>query len=349
MILQRVMSCTNRGNNSKRGSVVLETAITFTITLIFICSMISVIVFMRTDILMQRSFDQACEQTAVLTPLSIPLSDTVSVLVNAFPEIGIGSSRGGEVLKKVASVIGGIDLYTGNSLENLLLEQTLAHDIANKVRGGYIERNNGSGFFVPDLIDIDIRINKKMCIMEVTCTYRVLTLAGNIERRIYSSVPVYGRLDLMLNPLGTKKEERDIWSEDNFTRGDFFREENGSNLPKTFPVIDSFDKGTCTSVYSIDLTSPYYASDRRVMNQLKGEIDSLADFDGADVMINKRRYVVDGSDIRNRVLTVVIPGNADDASRSRVSSMSGYASLRGVKMNIVEYGTSGRYQASEDT
>ena len=345
MISRRVMSCTN----NKKGSVVLETAITFTVTLVFICSIISVIVFMRTDILMQRSFDQACEQTAVLTPLSIPLSDTVSVLVNAFPELGTGSTKGGEVIKKVASLIGGIDLYTGNSLENLLLEQTLAHDIANKVRRGYIERNGGSEFFVPDLIDVDIRINKKMCIMEVTCTYRVLTLAGSIERKIYSSVPVYGRFDLMLNPFAAKDEERDIWSEDNFTRGDFFREENGSNLPKTFPVIDSFDNGTCTSVYSIDLTSPYYASDRRVTNQIKGEIDSLADFEGADVMINKRRYVVDGSDIRRRVLTVVIPGNADDASRARVESMTGYASSRGVKMNIVEYGSSGRYQARQGT
>ena len=343
MILRRVMLCTN----DKRGSVVLETAITFTITLVFICSIISVIVFMRTDILMQRSFDQACEQTALLPPLSIPLSDAVSTLVNAFPDLGIGKTKGAEVLKKAASVIGGIDIASGYTLENLILEGTLAHNIANNIRSGYVKRNNGSDFFVPDLIDVDIRLNGSLNVMEISCTYQILTLAGRIERRIYSSVPMYGNIDLTLIPSDKGDGSKDIWSEDNFTRGDFFREEGGSNLPKTFPVIDTFENGTASSTYSMDLTSPYYSSEKRVTSTIKGEIDKMADFEGADVMINKKRYTIRADQITDRVLKIVIPGNSDDTARARVEAMSEYAGSRGVRLDIVEYGNSSRYQKND--
>ena len=331
----------------KRGSVILETALCFSIALVFICSVISITVFIRTDILMQRSVNQACEEVSLLPPAGIPLSDTVSTLINAFPDLGIGDTKGAGVMRKVASVVGGVDMYTGYTIEELVLEGTLAHTIANKIRGGYISRNNGSDFFVPESIDVDLNVKGEEHIIEVVCTYDTLTLAGRIRRSIYSVIPIYGRFDLLLNPSSAEEDDYDIWSEDNFTRGDFFREEQGSNMPKTFPVIDSYDNGVCSSVYSLDLTSPYYASGR-LDRTVKGEIDKLADFDGADVMINKQRYVVRGSDITGRVLDIIIPSNADESDKERLRSYTSYASSRGVQMRITEYGNSRRYISEQE-
>ncbi len=340
MILRKDMHYTISGEG---GQVAIETAISFTLTLIFICSIISVIVFYRTDILMQRSVEQASEEMSLLPPTSIVYTDTVSTLVNAFPEIDAGNDKGGEIVSKIASTIIGIDSFSGNTLEEMILEGTAAHLMANNIRAGYIDRNNGSDFFVPDSIDVDLNIPSEHHIMEVEVTYEILTLAGRIQRKIYSTIPLYGDSDLFLNPDKSAGEPEDIWSKDNFTRGDFFREENDSNLPKTFPVIDSFNNGICESVVSVDLTAPSYSSPSKIVERITGQIDELASFNGADVMISGSRYCVSDRDINSRVLTVVIPSNSEESSKNELNSLENYARLRGVILNVVEYGESQRY------
>ena len=47
--------------NNKRGQVAIESAIAFTITLVFLASVVSAIDFYRTDILMRRACEQTCE------------------------------------------------------------------------------------------------------------------------------------------------------------------------------------------------------------------------------------------------------------------------------------------------
>ncbi|MBP5261665.1 MAG: hypothetical protein J6Z43_06030 [Clostridiales bacterium] len=330
-------------NDDKKGSVSLETAICFSITLVFVCTVISVIVFYRADILMQRSVEQACEEISLLPPTSIVMTDTVSTLVNAFPEVEIGSEKGREVIRRVSSALIGIDGFSGNTLEDLFLEGTLAHVLANNIRSGYIERNGGSDFFVPELIDVDINENSERHILEVLVTYDTVTLAGRIQREIYSVIPVYGEPSLFLNPAKGQTDSDDIWSKDNFTRGDYFREENGANLPKTFPVIDSYEGGQCGSIVSIDLTAPTYSTASGINKKLVEEIDSLAAFDGADVVISGERYRVDGRNISSRVLTVVIPSNSSEYARADLDALAGYADLQGVTMRVVEHGTSTRY------
>ena len=329
--------------NSRAGSITLETAISFSLTLILICGVVSVIMFYRTDILMQRSFEQTCEQISLIPPTTVIAADSLSTLVNAIPD---GDSNDGDAManiSKVASIIAGINGFTGDTAGDLILEGTMAGYIADSIRAGYIERNGGSDFYAPEFIDVDLSIDNDRHVMEVICNYYIDTLAGRINRNIFAAVPLYGDPILTLN--GSKADsESDIWSQDNFTRGDFFREENGSNLPKTFPVIDSFENGEARSTLSIDLTAPTYGSDSSIIKRVRGEIDELAGFDGADVIISGQRYTVRSGDIRSRTLTVVIPSNSDDSSRGTLTMLRSYADANNVDMRIVEYGTSMRYQ-----
>ena len=254
--------------NNRHGQVALEAAIAFTIALVFIASVVSAIDLYRTDILMRRSVEQTCEKMSLLYPVSVPASDFLSAAVNAFPDLGIGDTKGAEVISKVSSAALGIDSASGHTIKELILQGVFSHTMEDQIRQCCIERNGGSDFFVPDDIEVFFAVNDRHHIIEVTTEYSVVTIAGRKSRSIYSVIPLYGDPVLMLQskPEGgqadkEKEEEKDdIWSLGNFERGEAFRERFGANLPKTFPVIDSADGGTVTAIRSIDLTSPYYQS-----------------------------------------------------------------------------------------
>ena len=75
------MNCMNR-----KGSVSLETAISFSLVLVFLTAIISVTAFLRTDILMQRAVKQSCDDLAHFMPFTVVAADSVSTLVNALPD-----------------------------------------------------------------------------------------------------------------------------------------------------------------------------------------------------------------------------------------------------------------------
>ena len=79
-------------HKNKRGTVTVESAIAFTITIVFIAAIVSAIDYYRTDILMRRSVEQTCEKMSLLYPVSVPASDLISSAVNAFPDLGIGKA-----------------------------------------------------------------------------------------------------------------------------------------------------------------------------------------------------------------------------------------------------------------
>lgn len=331
---------------NKRGQVTLEAAIAFTITLVFLASVVSAIDYYRTDILMRRSVEQTCEKMSLLYPVSVPATDLMSAAVNAFPDLGIGDTKGAEVVSKVVSVALGLDDATGHNLKELILQGAFAHTMEEQIRQGCIERNGGSDFFVPDDIEVFFNISDEHHIIEVTTEYSVVTLAGRKQRSIYSVIPLYGDPVLMLQSEEHKQSEgedssNDIWSMSNFDRGDAFREQYGANLPKTFPVIDSVDGGDVTAIRSIDLTSPYYQDKANVQKKIKDDIRSIGGFEPQSAVINGQTYTVDHVDSRH--LTVIIPENSGEAGREAVEELKGYAFVHGVILDICEYGTSERY------
>lgn len=332
---------------NKKGQITLEAAIAFTITLVFLASVISSIDLYRTDILMRRSCEQTCEKMSLLYPVSIPSTDFMSAALNAFPDLGIGGTRGAEVISKVISVGLGTDNATGNTVKELILQGLFSHTMEEQIRNACIERNGGSEFFVPDDIDVFFAVNEKHHIIEVTTEYSVVTIAGRKTRSIYSVIPLYGDPVLTLKAQalaesGNEEKQKDaIWSLSNFDRGDAFREKYGANLPKTFPVIDSVNGGEITAIRSIDLTSPYYQDISHVEKEIKEDIRAIKGFEPQSAVINGKTYSVDRVDSRH--ISVIIPENSSPVSKEALEELKGYAFVQGVILDIIEYGSSDRY------
>lgn len=325
----------------KKGSVTIESAICFTMVLVLIACIVSAINLYRTDILMTRSVNQCCENLSLLYPLSVPAGDAASVILNAFPDTAVDGTKAASVIGTVLKVSGGLNSLTDFRFEEDVLEGVLAGTMANNIARNYKERNGGSAFFCPDEIDVRFDISSKRHIIEVTVDYSVVTVAGRKYKQIFQIIPLYGDSSLILEGSEPKSSGKDIWSLDNFSRGEAFRKIFNTNMPKTYPVIDDYSDGNAMALKTIDLTSPYYKSDSRLNEAIKSDIDKLAAFKGGEKQINGSNYNV-GS-INSRTLTVVIPGNSPQDRRDVVSSFKEYAGSKGVTLEIREYGKSDRY------
>lgn len=326
---------------NKKGSVTIESAICFTLVVILIACIVSAINLYRTDILMTRSVNQCCENMALIYPVTVTAGDAASVLLNAFPDTGIEGTKASSVIGTVAKAVGGIDSITGFKLEESVLEKLLAGTMARNIKECYKQRNGGTLFFCPDDIDVRFDISSKRHIIEVTVEYSVATIAGRKHKQVFSIIPLYGDGSLILEGDEPKNGSKDIWALDNFSRGEAFRDIFNANLPKLFPVIDNYSDGDVMSLKTIDLTAPYYKSDKKIERTVKSDIDELAAFKGAEKTINGKDYKVSG--ISGRTLTVVIPGNSPKDRKNVISSLKEYARSKGVKLVIKEYGKSSKY------
>lgn len=324
---------------TKRGSITIETAITFTIFLVFIAGIISAAQFYKTNILMQRAVEQSCEKVSVLTPLSISSGSAISTVSNALPDVEI---EGAENVTRVMSYVVGIDKSTGNPLAELLLENMFAPYMANDISKRYKELND-SDFFAPKYIDVSYNINTAHSCIEVTVTYKVTTIVGKFERKVYSIIPIYGDPQFLLFE-SKKKSDSDIWSADNFTRGNYFRDDNGANLPEKFPVIDAYNDGTITSIRSIDLTAPQYQSQSKTEKVVMEELIKLKNFEGATYSSGGETVKIPESSIDKRKLVIIIPSNATDEQKKHINSIKKTALAEGISMEIREQGVSNKYK-----
>jgi len=332
-------------HRTKIGSASIEAAIGFSAVLVFISAIVNLMAFYRADILMQRSVDQTCEKLSLVMPLIVTGGDALTTGINALPDSDFLDTTAASVVSGITSLGVGIDGVTGNNIVELILEGTLASSAANDVVSGYIERNGGSDFMAPEYVNVKFDIDDVHYLLNVSVEYEIQTLLGPRRRTVYSVVPVYGEFTLFLSPSVSEKTDYDIWGEDNFTRGDYFRSSYGANLPKTFPVIDSFENGTATSVLSVDLTAPTYQSASSITEVITENIDELSSFTGAQKEISGQTYSVSG--IISRKLIVVIPENSSDASKLAVKAYTSYAALKGVSLVVEEYGQSTKYSSGD--
>lgn len=329
----------------KSGSITIETAIAFSITLIFLTSVITAVVLLRTDILMQRAVRETCSELSVFTPLSITATDTVSTLVNALPDSITDDQEQTQTIADLTAYTMGFDIASDGAFTSAVLDVSLSRKMENTIAARYVDYNGGSENFMPDYIDVDFDIDMDRQFIYVYVTYQVDTIVGPVYMNICDGMPFYGDRELFLNPEETAEQEdtEDVWSLHNFDRGERIGEAFGANLPRTFPVIDGFEDGRAVSVSSIDLTSPYYSDVSRIERRIGAEIDALADFDGADVNINGSNYRIDGYQITGRQYTLVIPTNTPESYYDVLNGLSEYAASRGVEFSVAQYGVSGAY------
>lgn len=329
----------------KKASIALETLIAFSIFLLLLVYIVNMISLYRSDILMQRALEKTSEDLELLTPLSVSASDTISTMINAMPEGSLGGCSSAMAL--VGKVFGGIDLASGNELKDLLVEGLLSDKIRDDIASEYVRYNNGSEFFLPDKIEVSIKLSDIHQMIEVYVTYSTSTIAGEFERDLYSIIPFYGYFDLFLNGMQADDDNEisgdEFWELSNFSKGDHLREEFGSNLPENFPVINIFKDHEAISVVSCDLTAPKYISITAVNYVVTKEINSLSSFDGASVKYSGEEYTVDGDDINRKILILLIPENSPEESCKVLDLQKKYASLMGVELDVRKYGVSAKY------
>lgn len=331
-----------------RGSSSLEGAVAFSAVLLFITAMVSILAFVRADIMMQRSVEQTAEKLSAVFPAVITAGDGISALANAVPDGELKS----EVMAKVAKAVAGIgkigvaaDDLTGGSIREIVLEGVLAERAASDIAEGFKERNNGSELMMPNYINVVFDIDDNHNIIYMTAEYKIPTIIGDVGRSVVSVMPVYGEFTLFLN--GTDEapsQEDDIWSRDKLDRGEDFRSRYGANLPKMFPVVDIYEDGTVTSIRSMDLTAPDYTSGNGLGKAVKRDINKLAKFTGDKMNYKGTDYVVD--DIRGKRLLVVIPANSDPDVKAALAGYKAYAASKGVNLDITEYGISRKYESN---
>lgn len=327
---------------NKKGSITLETGIVFSVFLLLIVTVISVLCFYRTDALMQRAVEQSAEEFSLYPPLSVTGGDITSTVINMIPDEKADS----KAFKKAVNVLSEISPDSRKNLKDILEEAVFAPVFAGNVRKNYRLRAGNVKALEPSYIDVDFVIEKDSSCIEVMVTYRTDTLAGELERKIYTAIPVYGDIELFLNGRTDGPEAADrIWEEGNFKRGDYFREYKGVNLPKLFPVIDGYNEktGEVVAVRSIDLTAPDYTKRKRTEKILKDEIKELGKFKGASSVISGVTYEVKEEDIRSRTLKIIVPGNTGQAELEAAEGLKDYARRKGVLLEIEKYGKSYKY------
>lgn len=103
------------------------------------------------------------------------------------------------------------------------------------------------------------------------------------------------------------------------------------NLPKNFPKIDRFSKGTATSIKSLDLGAKSYESASAVKSRVNSYIDDVASFNGA-----KHDGVnIGAKDITSRGLDLAVPGPGTPAQVQALNDAVTYGASVHVTVRIV--------------
>jgi hypothetical protein len=113
-------------------------------------------------------------------------------------------------------------------------------------------------------------------------------------------------------------------------RGFIYEEMLGGNLVKNYPVIDKFVQGVATSIKTLDLGAKTYQNAGKVLSVLKGYINKLEAFEGA----NFAKVNTTNGAITEKILEVGIPKGASAAQIEAIQSAVKYGAENGIKVNV---------------
>ncbi|NLC68709.1 MAG: hypothetical protein GX754_08030 [Clostridiaceae bacterium] len=184
-----------------------------------------------------------------------------------------------------------------------------------------------SGFFENENNDIDLMVKYRVDIPAPVKIFYPLCLVNRACARAW----LYGDEN-------TRNEE-DIWSLDNFTRGKKIRAIFGANLPLNFPVIAKFSQGVAVMIKSMDLTSKSYQDAVFAQKKIHEYINELAAYNGQEKPWGKRGIVIRQGDIKTKQVLLVIPGNPiRNEIEELLQECRIYAAGNGVELRIERYG-----------
>jgi filamentous hemagglutinin len=105
----------------------------------------------------------------------------------------------------------------------------------------------------------------------------------------------------------------------------------GQNLPRNYPVIDSYVNGVANSIKSIDLSAATYQNVAALTNTLNGYVNSLANF----APVNWGAAQLAGSPITARILTLATPSAGTAAQQGAIRQVIQSAAASGVTVSPV--------------
>jgi hypothetical protein len=113
-------------------------------------------------------------------------------------------------------------------------------------------------------------------------------------------------------------------------RGFVYEASQGANLVKNYPVIDKFLKGVATSIKTLDFNMDTYAKNSKaIYNTLKGYIDKLVEFKGANV-----GGVNTVNQIEKKILNVGVPKGANEEQIKMLQQAVEYGKSLNIEVQI---------------
>lgn len=308
-----------------KGSLTLETAVVLPLLCFYILSLYALAAGFRADMLWQEAGRSAIKEAALAT-----------VLFKAGAEGVPDQVANAEDLMKI------IGKAVEDGLSSALLTTRQRHWFSVNTKDDLFLR-----FFIKDPFGYIERIDDRLY---YSFTYRQILDPALSLRAYRLPLPYWGGIDFKNASLDTKKieseeekKDNDIWSENALTRGQYFRQTEGANLPASYPVVAFFDKGRAVSIKSVDLTAPTYASGTELRKKISGHLNELGSFEGTENW-GQEGITIAGTDIRERVLKLIIPENSPPLLLNVLAEEKAAAEARGFTIEWVARGESGKYK-----
>lgn len=324
---------------NERGSLVLDAALIIPLIIFIFYFMLSAILTIQHEIVMRYALDQTAKELSLLIPLAEGIYAELdhSIIDETINEIIPECSN--EFKQSV-----------GDLASSVFLQDFLQNQIDKWLNEG---ANRLSIRIPPDRRQIILDTVSDHSI-QMKMKYHVKTPWTETEKLAVTYIPVWSKYDSQYraddqNQDQTNQAEDNIWSEHNFVRGKYFRDQYKANLPFNYPTICRFQAGEVLAVRSLDLTAPSYSSSEQVSQQIEQEITSLSKFKGSNRDTGLTVGKINAADITARKLIVVIPGNSTYGIDHQIfSDLTNEASNRGVNLQIAVRGNSYRYLERPD-
>ena len=345
--------------SEKKGSIILEIAISTPVFLLLGAFLLTVISCSRADILLSAAVDQVTQELSLAVPVAgagidfageaLSYINSASAEKDASAQTGTGKNNNVEILTGAAGCAGAVLDSFGIEGEDVLSTLLFGGAVKNRIIETY-NSYDSSDILVHSRIKnvsvyIDYDVNLKVIWLYVY--YQWNTLFGTTDKVIVSAVPIYGDLELTLPETEDESPKDNVWLLSNFERGLSLRSTYGGNLPVYYPVIAKWNNGTATSIKSIDLTAPGYQNPGILSDAIQENIDDLAGFEGTASSFGTTGIQISSDQISSRVLVIIIPRNSPKEAYNELISKTYDAAIYGVQIQIEQYGSSFRFVDKE--
>ncbi|NLM19659.1 MAG: hypothetical protein GX217_06515 [Clostridiaceae bacterium] len=332
---RQIVNCVSKGKfKDEAGGIIFDAAIIMPL-IIFICYfMLSTILTIQHEIIMRYALDQTAKELSLIIPLAEGISSEIEQ---------------GSIDNLIDSILPGFASEFRQAAGDLAGSIFLQNFLQARIEKWLIDGANRLKIKMPSDQRQIILTTISDHSLQLKILYHVKTPWTTTEKSAVSYVPVWTKYDSKYQLNNESNDEHgeiadSIWSEHNFVRGKYFREQYNANLPFNYPTICRYQAGEITAVRSLDLTAPSYDSSEKVKLQLEQEINNLASFNGSERDTGLPIFKITSADIKTRKLIIVIPGNSDyDLSSQLFKNVETFASNSGITIQIDIRGNSYRY------